>query len=116
MLPRWLALTYSLYALQLAVLHHVYFNPPYNTAPPFQTAGPVFVRTAKRLPENLWPIGERYRGLINIVIFETDGRRHSPHRKATKPVYLVLNIGHGLQAAGGFAAEGNALFFDLCAV
>ena len=44
------------------------------------------------------------------------GRRHSPHRKAVKPVYLLLNIGHGLQAAGGFAAEGVALVFGLGAV
>ena len=41
-------------------------------------AGLVFVRTANRLPENLWPVGERYRGLTNIVIFETD--RGSIHR------------------------------------
>ena len=33
-----------------------------------------------------------------------------------KPVYLFLNIGHSLQAAGGLAAEGVALVFGLAAV
>ena len=29
MIRRWLALTYYLYALRLAALHHFYFNPLY---------------------------------------------------------------------------------------